>query len=149
MPVSVSLFSERHSPWCSTGPGAVDSVNSSGAVLVSTRLAQREARRSWWLASEHGNRNYSSQKVRGGGEARKDLPQRPAEMSHIPQSQCLKKRGRTGSFIFYSINTHSFFRFHDEVFFFFWQIGRHFWLLNNMTTNILLIQTKTFLKCIL
>lgn len=44
MPISVSLFSEGHSPWCSTIAGTVDSTNSSGALLVSTRLAQKDVR---------------------------------------------------------------------------------------------------------
>lgn len=86
--------------------------------------------RSWWLVSKFANGNLSTRVGSGRNVT-------------YPQSQCLKK-GEELADIFYSINTHAFFKF--EFNFFFWQIGGHLWLSLKRTANILLRMMK-ITKC--
>ncbi len=145
MPISVSLFSEGHSPWCSTGFGTVDSVNSSGAVLVSTRLAQSKAQRSWWLVSEHTNRNHSTQR---GGRRQERICVGALQKCHIPTESMFKERRKTGLFIFHSTNSHAFFRFYDAILmtFFFYRLGNTFAVNQHDHQYFVKTHQKTFIS---
>lgn len=84
MPISVSLFSEGHSPWCSTNAGTVDSTNSTGALLVSTRLAQKDVRMKELMAGVQVRQWESLNK---GGERQK---------CHVSTESMFKEGRRTG-----------------------------------------------------
>lgn len=115
------FFSEGHSPWCTTGFGTVDSINSSGAVLVSTRLAQLGAGKSWWLVSKHTNRNLLPQR----GQRQERIFVSALQKCHISTESMFKEERRTSLFIFHSIYTHALSRFFDAVLMTFLQTGRH------------------------
>lgn len=99
--------------------------------------ARREGADGWCPSTATG----ITQRRGGVPWTRKDLCQRPAEMSRIERVNVWRREKKW--FIFHSINTHAYFRFY--VAFLITsskQIGRHFWLSVNMTINILLKPPK-------
>lgn len=132
MPISVSLFSEGHSPWCSTNAGTVDSMNSTGALLVSTRLAQKDVRMKELMAGVQVRQWESLNK---GGERQK---------CHVSTESMFKEGRRTGwHFLFHQYSC--ILQVWVQLFFF-WQIGGHLWLSLKRTANILLRMMK-ITKC--
>lgn len=109
--ISLLFFSEGHPPWCTSGFGTVDSINSSGAVLVSTRLAQLGVRRSWWLVSKHTNRNLLTQR----GRRQERIFVSGLQKCHTSTESMFKEERRTSLFIFHSIYTHALSRLYDAV----------------------------------